>query len=51
LTGLPVPLRLVRQVPPALAAAPRRWSHFVQVATDVVPFITDHLLSPAVMRR
>src|SRR5262249_53041131 len=25
-----------------------RPNHFVQVATDVVPFITDHLLSPAV---
>src|SRR5438128_864985 len=33
--------------------APTLWrrSHFVQVATAVVPFITDHLLSPAVRMR
>src|SRR5437899_1507450 len=29
----------------------RRWYYFVQVATAVVPFITDHLLSPAVRMR
>jgi hypothetical protein len=65
--GLAGAVRLVRQVLPQRREvaseavqglggeqaldAPRRWPHFVQVATAVVPFITDHLLSPAVMRR
>src|SRR5271167_567216 len=40
---------------PARIAAPSQSTHasghFVQVATTVVPFITDHLLSPAVRMR